>query len=343
MEFIAWKDKEYMEMKKKMMVYLCVVLIISVQVLGCGVKKGEVKETESEGKKETVNTEEPIKEDDKVKGEVQEEENDANQVPDDLKHTWWEGLTYDFATDVANGKLYALDNGGIGTKDEISIPEYADIKVMDRGWFSIGGIDVTCFHVEDDSKITIQKNEITGDMQTDAKNCLLYINDTNQIVDSGGNIIPNYQDFHMTERGGIADEYSMIEGYFVLSGMVLFQTPEAVEYSDENQEGNSNLGKPMDRSAISDIGLVSWSYGNDARKSLMSFLNGKTVNVTTARQMQNKAEAISKRSGLSAADIGLAQLISTIAGMLEGDATADSNRENYIQYYDALNSYMGTY
>ena len=74
----------------------------------------------------------------------------------------------------------------------------------------------------------------------------------------------------MTEQGGIADEYSMIEGYLVISGMVVFQIPEAVEYTDEGQTGNANLESPMNRAAISDIGLVVWSYGNDARRTLIS-------------------------------------------------------------------------
>ena len=66
-------------------------------------------------------------------------------TPNDMKQTWRDKLTFDFATDVANGMLYALNDGRVGTKDGIVILEYEDIVVMDRGWFSIGGIDVTCF------------------------------------------------------------------------------------------------------------------------------------------------------------------------------------------------------
>lgn len=82
-----------------------------------------------------------------------------------------------------------------------------------------------------------EKNSaISGDLQEDVQNGMVYFNSEGQLVDSSGNLIQEYSYITMLDNGTLYDGDSILEGYYgnIKTGQVGLDIPEAVDYGTED-------------------------------------------------------------------------------------------------------------
>lgn len=98
------------------------------------------------------------------------------------------------------------------------------------------GVGIELSMNEDSDGLDIS-NEITGDMNLDVQNGLLYSNEDGWITDKDGNVIAGYEDITVLPNGALSAYDSIYENYFAgAGGKIIFQSPQPIDYGESAED-----------------------------------------------------------------------------------------------------------
>lgn len=254
-------------MKLKKILYIVMITVLSV--IGCGsseIPENDGRLPELESMESDID---PVEQSDTVIMATAKNENDLTGTYEDKEMELKiiiiqkdELVTYNFCN--SDGSEPFIETDCTIESGYISGQAYYISKNMDGSLAISGGAGGSWgqfVKISDDAIIDLAEmmgdnsTALAYDLSTDVENGMLYSDDSGCIVDSNGNIIPEYEYINVLDNGYISDGECVLEGYCVdTNGQIVSYIPGEVSYTETNSSNSSSLTEI--------IGLRSGEYKN---------------------------------------------------------------------------------